>query len=203
MARPATQRGTADATSSGPGVICDHEAVADAHQLRDPLLGEWACLGILYEQPAHGWAIVKHLRPDGEIGRIWHLSRPLTYRSLEQLTLRDWIRPVAEEPGRAGPNRTILAATRAGRARFRSWLRTPVPHLRDLRSELLLKLVFADRYGVDIGEMLDRQREIIDRHADALTDTPGEHDVVTLWRTEATDAAGRFLERIHPEGRRC
>jgi DNA-binding PadR family transcriptional regulator len=76
---------------------------------------------------------------------------------------------VAEEPGDAGPNRTILAPTRTGRARFRTWLHTPVEHLRDLRSELLLKLVFAERYDIDIADMLDRQREIIDRQAELLS----------------------------------
>lgn len=172
--------------------------VTDADHRREPLLGEWACLGILYDEPAHGWAIVKQLRPDGDIGRIWHLSRPLTYRALDQLTARGWIRPVAEEPGTAGPNRTILAATRTGRARFRTWLRTPVPHLRDLRSELLLKLVFADRFRIDIGAMLDQQRILVDTQAEALAAATATDDVVGLWRTEATLAAVRFLDRVHP-----
>lgn len=173
---------------------------AAADLRREPLVGEWACLGILYGHPSHGWAIVKRLRPDGDVGRIWHLSRPLTYRALDQLTGREWIQPVGEEPGRAGPNRTILAVTRTGRARFRSWLRTPVPHLRDLRSELLLKLVFAEQYDVDIDRMLDRQRTIIEAHAHTLTEVaPGDRDVVALWRTEATNAARRFLDQIHPD----
>lgn len=171
--------------------------MVSADQPRDPLLGEWACLGVLYDRPAHGWAIVKQLRPDGDIGRIWHLSRPLTYRSLDQLTGRGWVEPVGEEPGVAGPNRTILGATRTGRAQFRTWLRTPVAHLRDLRSELLLKLVFADQHGIDITGMLDEQRDIIDEHARALAATHSD-DVVAIWRTEATRAARRFLDRVHP-----
>lgn len=166
---------------------------------RDPLLGEWACLGVLYDQPAHGWAVVKRLRPDGDIGRIWHLSRPLTYRAIDQLTARGWVEPVAEEPGDAGPNRTILAATQPGRTCLRSWLRTPVPHLRDLRSELLLKLVFAERYRIEIGPMLARQREIVDEHTAVLADMLGDADdtdVVLLWRRESTEAARRFLEQV-------
>jgi PadR family transcriptional regulator AphA len=166
---------------------------------RSPLLGEWACLGVLYAEPAHGWAVAKRLRPDGDIGRIWYLSRPLTYRSLDLLMARDWIHAVGEEAGTAGPNRTILAATRIGRARFRTWLQTPVPHLRDLRSELLLKLVFADLHEVDLREMLDRQREIVRQHASNLTTAGGDQtDVVALWRSEASNAAERFLDRIHP-----
>lgn len=169
-----------------------------AGEARGPLLGEWACLGILAEQPAHGWAVAARLRPDGDVGRIWQLSRPLTYRAIDQLTRRRWIEPVAEEPGDAGPNRTILAPTRVGRAQFRGWLRTPVEHQRDLRSELLLKLVFAGRLGVDVGDMLTRQRAIVARHAAALTAACGADpaDVVALWRLESTLAAQRFLGRL-------
>lgn len=162
---------------------------------RDPLLGEWACLGVLYEQPAHGWAVATRLRPDGDVGRIWHLSRPLTYRAIDQLTIRGWIEPIGEEPGRAGPNRIILRTTRTGRARLRAWVRTPVPHLRDLRSELLLKLVFAERYGIDVDDMIAAQRLLVDRQATALGE-PGDDDVVVLWRAEATSAARRFLDRV-------
>lgn len=176
-------------------VVCDHVAMPSDDHVREPLLGEWACLGILAEQPTHGWTVVKRLRPDGDIGRIWHLSRPLTYRAIDQLVARGWIEPVGEEPGSAGPNRTILAATRTGRARLRSWVRAPVPHVRDLRSELLLKLVFADRFGIDVSEMLVQQREIIDRHARGLGDADTD-DVVVLWRSEVTEAARRFLDRI-------
>lgn len=165
---------------------------------RDPSLGEWACLGILADEPAHGWAVARRLGRDGDIGRIWHLSRPLTYRALDQLTRRDWIQPVAEEPGDAGPNRVILGVTRSGRTRLRAWLTTPVPHLRDLRAELLLKLVFAERHGIDIDDMIARQRAIIDEQARGLAaaaqSDPG--DVVTLWRIESTDAARRFLDRV-------
>ena len=79
------------------------------HQL---LLGEWACLGILYQAPTHGFAIVARLRPDGDVGRVWSLTRPLTYRSLEQLTHAGYVAPVGEERGTAGPNRMVLTATR-------------------------------------------------------------------------------------------
>ena len=165
---------------------------------RTPSLGEWACLGILADDPAHGWAVARRLGRDGDIGRIWHLSRPLTYRALDRLTTRDWIRPVAEEPGDAGPNRVILAITRTGRARLRTWLTTPIPHLRDLRAELLLKLVFAERHDIDLTTMLTRQRAIVDDQARGLAAAAihDRDDAVTLWRIESTDAARRFLDRV-------
>ncbi len=163
------------------------------------LLGEWACLGVLYARPTHGFAIAARLKPDGDIGRVWSLSRALTYRSLEQLANRGYICALGEEPGIAGGNRTILAATRSGRAQLRKWLNIPVVHFRDLRSELLLKLLVADVCGVEIGDMLDRQRAHIEGMADALAlqvDVDDRVDVVDLWRQESSQAALRFLERL-------
>ncbi|MGH9133227.1 MAG: PadR family transcriptional regulator [Ilumatobacteraceae bacterium] len=163
------------------------------------LLGEWACLGILYQGPAHGFAIAARLKPEGDVGRVWSLSRPLTYRSLEQLTSRSYIRAVGEEPGIAGGNRTILAATRTGRAQLRKWLTTPVAHLRDLRSELLLKLVIAEQCDIDVTSMIHAQYERIDELAAALaaeTDRSASVDVVALWRRESSRAALRFLDRL-------
>jgi DNA-binding PadR family transcriptional regulator len=165
------------------------------------LLGEWACLGILYPAPNHGFAVAARLKPSGDVGRVWSMSRPLTYRSLDQLATRGYIRPVGEEPGIAGGNRTILAPTRTGRAQLRKWLDTPVVHLRDLRSELLLKLVLADICGVDIGAMLHRQRDNIEQMAAALASQIDESDaldVVALWRGESSQAALRFVDRLAP-----
>ena len=56
------------------------------------LLGEWACLGVLYAGPAHGFAVAARLKPAGDVGRVWSLSRPLTYRSLDQLAGRGYVR---------------------------------------------------------------------------------------------------------------
>ena len=163
------------------------------------LLGEWACLGILYPAPTHGFAIAARLKPGGDVGRVWSLSRPLTYRSLDQLTSRGYVHAVGEEPGIAGGNRTILAATRSGRAQLRKWLGTPVAHLRDLRSELLLKLIIAELCDIEVTRMLDEQYEHIDQLAKALggqIDDDTTVDVVALWRRELSQAALRFLDQL-------
>jgi DNA-binding PadR family transcriptional regulator len=170
-----------------------------ARTSEDQLLpGEWACLGVLYPAPAHGFAIAARLKPAGDVGRVWSLSRALTYRALEQLELRGYVRAVGEEPGIAGGNRTILAATRTGRGQLRKWLATPVAHPRDLRSELLLKLVIADLCGIDVAAMLQLQRQRIVEMCAALEAQVSldPDDVVALWRTESTNAALRFLDRL-------
>ena len=93
------------------------------------------------------------LKPGGDIGRVWSMSRALTYRALDQLVVRGHVEAVGEERGLAGGNRTLLAVTTSGRAQFRTWLATPTAHLRDMRSELLLKIVLADGCGVELGPM--------------------------------------------------
>lgn len=167
----------------------------------DLLLGEWACLGILASAPSHGFAVAARLKPDADIGRIWSLSRALTYRSLDQLALRGLIRPIGEEPGIAGGNRTVLTVTRQGRDQFRRWLHTPVEHLRDLRSELLLKIVLAADNGIDISDTLAAQRALV---ADFVAnfERSSSSDIVQLWRQESAAAALRFLQRLDDPDRR-
>src|SRR5690606_27161543 len=99
------------------------------------------------------------------------------------------------EPGIAGGNRTILAPTRLGRTRFRTWVVTPVAHLRDLRSELLLKLVLAAALRIPTGPLVAAQRSAVAELAAALGD-PDPSDVVALWRHESAQAAVRFLARL-------
>ncbi len=162
------------------------------------LLGAWACLGIVDQGPSHGFAVAARLRPDGDVGRVWSISRPLTYRALDQLVARGFVEAVGEERGIAGGNRTILAVTPLGHQRLRSWLATPVEHVRDLRSELLLKLVLSAPSGVDTAPLLAAQREL----AAALERSLREQlrgdpdDLVLRWRTETAGAALRFIESV-------
>jgi DNA-binding PadR family transcriptional regulator len=162
---------------------------------RQARLGEWACLGLLYDAPAHGWAVSRELLPDGAVGRVWSLSRPLTYRAIEALIGRGWVAAVGSQAGASGPNRTIVAATRTGRTAFRRWVDTPVEHVRDLRSELLLKLVLAERVGRSTSHLLHAQRAMIERRAGDTGAAAGA-DVVALWRHESSQAALRFLDRL-------
>jgi DNA-binding PadR family transcriptional regulator len=163
------------------------------------LLGEWACLGILVQTPAHGYDVAMRLAPAGDIGRVWSLSRSLTYRALDQLAQRNLVTPIAEERGKAGGTKTILAATKEGKAMVRRWLREPVRHVRDVRGELLLKLVLSD----DPRPLLEAQRSSFAPVVDALTTTEtsarAPDDPVAVWRYESSRAVLRFLDRMLDE----
>src|SRR5690349_3367145 len=111
--------------------------------------GEWAVLSLLCERPAHGWPLVRALAAEGEIGRVWTVRRAVVYRTLDVLLERRLIEPAGAEESARGPRRTVMRPTRAGRAAVRRWLAEPVRHVRELRSLMLLKLVFAQRAGID------------------------------------------------------
>ncbi len=162
------------------------------------LLGEWACLAVLAEEPAHGYDVALRLAPSGEVGRVWSLSRALTYRAIDQLEQRGFVTAVGEERGKAGGTRTVLAPTRRGRAVVKRWLAEPVPHFRDVRGELLLKLVLSERAGIDTTALLEAQRAVFAPMVAALAagGGRGRSDPVGVWRYESSRAALRFIDRM-------
>ena len=104
----------------------------------EPSLPEWCALGLLCEEPRHGWAIARALEPAGEIGRVYASTRPLTYRALATLKSSGLVEVKGTSASEAGPERTTLRATRRGRHAFARWRAAPVEHVRELRSELML-----------------------------------------------------------------
>ena len=131
------------------------------------------------------------------MGRIWSLSRPLAYRALDVLQAQGLIEPLRSEPG-AGPHRTILRLTDDGQRRLDEWLALPVDHIRDLRSELLLKWSWCDLNGIDPRPLLRAQRDAL---APVFGGAGGRRrraasDPVRVWREESARAAARFLDRM-------
>jgi DNA-binding PadR family transcriptional regulator len=166
---------------------------------------EWASLALLTEQPAHGFAVAQALAPDGEVGRVWSCSRPLVYRALSVLTEAGLIEERGSEPSSAGPRRTMLSATRSGRREVERWLAEPAAHVRELRSDLMLKLLFLSRRGADASGLLEKQQAALQPVVEGLEDGAGRAEgfdrVLYLWRLESARAALRFVENVSPEAR--
>ena len=167
---------------------------------RDLAPGEWAVLALLSERPAHGWAVASELGPSGELGSVWSLGRPLVYRSIDILAERGLIEPAGHEPGLRGPNRTIYRATCAGATALVQWLEEPVEHVRDVRSLLLLKLIFAERTGIDPTPMLGAQqakiREAVATLDERMLASNGSEAILLRFRLETTRAVLRFVEGL-------
>ena len=159
---------------------------------------ERVCLVLITQDVSHGWALGSMLAPDGELGRIWTLSRPLTYRAIDGLVDKGMITRAGQAAGR-GRDRVLLAPTASGRRAATKWLDEPVEHLRDVRTELLVKLFLRNRAGLDNERLLARQAELFEPAIDALVSTHRDDDLVDLWRRESARAVRRFLDQaLHP-----
>ena len=156
-------------------------------------LGEWVCLALVDEGVNHGWAIGTELGPEAELGRVWSLSRPLTYRAVEQLAAKELIHREARPQGR-GRERLILTCKPEGLRLLAAWPDRPVAHVRDVRSELLLKLVLRRRRGIELESLLETQLSSLGAHFEILTTAGPGGDVVDVWRRESARAVRRFLE---------
>lgn len=157
-------------------------------------VGEWAVLGVLVERPRHGFAVAAELAPGTELGSAWTVRRPLVYRAIDHLVAERWARAAREEPGAAGPRRTVVAPTAAGRRQLHAWLDQPVHHLRDVRGELLVKLLLRQRLGLDVAPLAAAQRRRFEPVLDGLRSAPS--DVVGRWRRASAVAVDGFLAEL-------
>jgi DNA-binding PadR family transcriptional regulator len=162
-------------------------------------LPEWTVLVLLSQRPAHGFAVSQLTAPDGELGRIWRIPRPVVYRAIGRLLDAGFITPESVEPG-LGPQRTIYTVTAPGRAEAERWLNTPVEHVRDMRSQLLIKLALLHRADRDPAELLRRQRAALEPIARAMqapqAKSDGFEEILLAWRRATAAAALGFLDDI-------
>jgi DNA-binding PadR family transcriptional regulator len=166
----------------------------------DLLPGEWAVLSALSQAPAHGFAVARTLTPTGSLGRVWLMSRPRVYRAIGDLAARGLIAPTGTAPSDRGPTRTLYEATDDGRARLEEWLRTPVDHVREMRSDLLLKLAILHERGTPSAGLLDAQRAklvpVLRNLESALSAASGFEIIMLRYRLESTRSAIQFIDEV-------
>jgi DNA-binding PadR family transcriptional regulator len=166
-------------------------------------LAEWVVLVLLTQQAAHGFAVAQLTAPGGSLGRIWQVPKAVVYRAIGRLDAARLIRPEGTEPG-SGPQRTVYAGTDRGRAYAGRWLAQPVRHVRDFRSELLLKLALLDRAGDDPATLLKAQRAVLEPLVAAIDSRRARSQTfdatILAWRRANAVAALQFLDAITPRG---
>ena len=159
-------------------------------------VNEWAVLGVLVDEPRHGYEIAAELQPGTPIGDAWRLTRQLVYRALERLEALGMVEPRRTEAGSAGPPRTIYGPTKLGRSTLDTWLTAPVDHVREIRNVFLLKLLLADRLGRDRRELVRAQRSAFAPILDRLAAPPPSSDIVATWRHHSAAAVASFLDAL-------
>ncbi len=179
-------------------VAVSSRAAGGSHATRpspsEASFAEQVCLALVCQQVSHGWALGTLLAPDGEVGRIWTLSRPLTYRAIDGLVDRRLVTRQGRHAGH-GRDRLVLAPTASGRRVSRRWLDAPVQHLRDVRTQLLVKLFLRERAGLECESLLLAQKRLFEPAMDGLTSTRDDEDLVDVWRRESARAVRRFLDQ--------
>ncbi len=160
-------------------------------------LTEWAVLGLVSEGRTHGFAVSRELVHDGSIGRIWRIPRPIVYRAIATLTTRGLVRAVGSVAGESGPPRRLIEATAQGQAALSRWLDEPISHVRDTRSELMMKLLLLERSGLEPRPLLVAQAAVFERvvasHVEQLAGSEGFDSTLARWRLYSAEAASRFV----------
>lgn len=162
---------------------------------------EMTVLALVDEGPTHGYAIAGLLAEDGDLGRIWSLGRPLTYRTIDRLRDDKLIADGGVEVGQSAPDRKLLQTTAAGRDAVARWLATPEPRIREFRPALLYKLELLRRRGADRRPLLRAQRELVAGRAtatppDAPASVDGVDGLLREWRASQHVIAVAFLDRL-------
>lgn len=163
-------------------------------------LTDWVVLALVAEEPRHGFAVAKELTGDASLGEAWTVSRPLVYRAIDHLRAAGLVEPVRTEAGAQGPHRTVYRATRSGAAQVGRWLDRPVEHPRDVRTELLVKLLLRARRGRPLAPLaraqLDRFAAVSGGLEQRAVAAAGPERVIARWRLESIGAIRRTLEAI-------
>lgn len=141
--------------------------------------------------------IVKSIKLGGGMESGTQMGPLVSDEQLRRVT--GLVTPAAVESGR-GPQRTLYTVTPQGRRAAAHWLDTPVEHVRDVRSHLLLKLALLDRAGRDPADLLRRQRAILEPIAEAVKEErpqrKGFDATLLAWRRATAAATLDFIDDI-------
>lgn len=160
----------------------------------DAELARNVVLALIVHEPRHGWALQEVLSPRGEIGQAWTLSKQLVYRAIDSLVDSGLARRTAPKDG-GGADRVVISPTAAGRRATEAWLDSPVQHLRDVRTELVVKVMLRDIFGLPMSSFIRQQRTTFEPLINAIETAPSVSPV-HMWRRESASAVKRYLTRL-------
>jgi PadR family transcriptional regulator AphA len=161
---------------------------------QDAQLARDVVLALVVQEPRHGWAIHDELAPTGQIGRAWTLSRQLVYRAIDTLEADGFVKRAKPKDG-GGGDKVIISPTAKGKAHAQQWLEEPVAHLRDVRTELVVKIMLRERAGLSLLKFIEIQRETFIPLIQAIENSPADTPV-DMWRRESASAVKRYLTRL-------
>ena len=145
----------------------------------------FALLGLLQDQPHHGYDLYQRFADPAGLGQVWHLGMSQMYAELKTLQARGWVTAVVEQQD-PRPAKKTFSLTPKGRAAFQEWMATPARGLREMRVEFIAKLYFARAAGAKgLSALVDCQEK-------SLRDELGK-----LKKEQKPQEADRFVRAVH------
>ncbi len=137
-----------------------------------------ALLGLLAQQPRHGYELRAAFEAMMGGQENWDLRAAQVYSTLERLEEAGLVRPM-DVRKEGGPEKRVYALTRAGRSELQSWLLRETP-FEPARDEFFLKVMIALASGsASPSEMIQHQRSALYRQLHAVTARRHETDPET------------------------
>ncbi|NJP04988.1 MAG: molybdate ABC transporter substrate-binding protein [Chloroflexaceae bacterium] len=122
---------------------------------------ELTLLGLLHEQPLHGYELYQRLFAPEALGEIWSVKQSQFYAMLNRLAEAGYLTITQEQPGNYPP-RKMLHLTAAGEQAFADWLESTAVEEDHLQRDLLARLYFASLAGHEsVVALIDRQRRAL------------------------------------------
>jgi PadR family transcriptional regulator AphA len=170
-------------------------------RLSPPLTIEYALLGLLRQQPRHGYEIYHQLADPTGLSLVWRLKQSQLYALLAKLEGKGYVTQTLE-PQDARPPRKVFELTDLGCQAFLDWVQSPVGRGRGFRLDFLAKLYFAQREGSPVVvKLLDRQQAASQAwlaeqqaQAEGLSDTHPFDWLVHQFRISQTKAMLDWLD---------
>jgi len=136
-------------------------------------VGEYAILGVLRERPMHGYEIARRFAADLDLGLVLPLDMSTVYALLKDLHEQGLIEGEREVVG-LRPPRTVFHLTPEAEELLHTWLEEPVGRLREVRSDLLVKLYFCRAISAaQTRRLLDAQIAASTAYLERLTRLAG------------------------------
>jgi PadR family transcriptional regulator AphA len=100
---------------------------------------EFVTLGALTPGSKHGYEVMQFL--SSALEPAWRVSTSQLYVLLKRLELEGMVQSTLESQ-ESRPSKRVYRITNKGKKVFVEWLKSPVEHVRDFRTEFLTKLFF-------------------------------------------------------------
>jgi len=166
-----------------------------------PLSTEYILLGLIAQDPVHGYDLHKQLATLDGLSSIWHVKQSQMYALLDKLEAVGYLQS-ASTAGTAHALRKQYRLTESGREVLDAWMVSPVQHAREMRQGFLARLYFARLSGPAAArQLIDAQcttcqtwQRDLQSELERVSDPESFQRVVTTYRLNQINAMLNWLD---------